>query len=236
MGNLRNSVIAYNKSRQLFMSLRDLFAELESVSDDVIKSRLLKNITHALRELARESKKINLDALAEKYSGEDLNIIKKNKEAFRIQGDYLRRKVMGIVYYDDIMPNINSYIRGVISELTPAEEATYGDDPVKLRNIFLTKILHPDNVDKFKLKLDQLVQATLSQSMFNKIFKGIMYSASIAPEKLSREEFGKNYGHPEAQKRAAQEFQSFAAYKAAQEKKKAEAEQKAHVKFRKKEQ
>jgi hypothetical protein len=222
---IKQSGEAYNSLLHSYGDILKRFAELEKDHKDDLHNTV-KNELVFLQQLI---KRIDITKLKGHYNDSIMNDITSNIKTINTEIDYMNRKLLGIHYYKALLPNINKYIINVVPTLSSEEMKTYGADPKKLKKIFLSKILHPKNILAFQSKIKLMVLATLSDKMFASIFKGIMYSATIR-KKLTPAESNKLTGHPSANKRADDEFQSFHNYKKQQQR----SEKKANVKFRKK--
>lgn len=231
----KSSARAYNNSRELFREIKKLFFDLDDSSGAFNKHEIIQDIQYNIDALRSESRKVKINLLSKAYSTKIVKDIEYTMDIFRTQSAIFSKKIMAINYYDDISSNINKYIVGVIPSLSQNEIAKFGSDPKNLKTVFLKKILAPNRIEKFKLKLNQLVQSTMSQKMFNAIFKGLLYDHVISSGEIS------SAGHLEANQRAEDEYKRFHSLDKYKENiasndsaTKHAAEQAANVKFRKK--
>jgi len=206
------SARAYNNSKDLYEDLEELFMSLEN-SSGAEKQSIIKDIKYSIKALRNEYKKVKVEILSKEYGIKLVADIDHNLTIFRESTDSMIKKIWAIDYYDKILPNINKYIMGVMPTLDKNDIAKFGDNPKQLKQKFLSKILAPNKIGTFKLKLNQLAQSTMSQNMFNSIFKGLLYNHAIS----TGERKVTQAGHRDAQERAKKElsggFQSLKSFK-----------------------
>ena len=157
--SLKTTIENYQYAEKMHQDIDDEFNSLDQ-NENVTPPKIAKMLADVHRlEIALN--KITIKDLKEKYSPEVVEDIEHNVDFFYEGADYIKRRLLGIKYYDLIIGPMYHYINKVY----------YGTgDKKDLSRKFAAMLTHPNNIMTFMNYIKRMAVGTMSDSEFKKIY------------------------------------------------------------------